>query len=54
MPLLAECARLGLERILAERRDAPYRSGTRSGWLKIKTPEWKAADRYRAKLYNKG
>ena len=52
--LLAECGRLGLERILAKPRDAPYRSGTRSGWLKIKTPEWKAANRYRAKLFDKG
>jgi ATP-dependent DNA ligase len=32
--LLAECARLGLEGIVAKRKDAPYRSGTRSGWIK--------------------
>jgi bifunctional non-homologous end joining protein LigD len=51
--LLAECARLGLEGIVAKRRDAPYRSGTRSGWIKVKTPEWKAANRYRAKLFQK-
>jgi bifunctional non-homologous end joining protein LigD len=42
--LLAECARLGLEGIVAKRRDAPYRSGTRSRWIKVKTPEWKAAN----------
>jgi bifunctional non-homologous end joining protein LigD len=52
--LLAECARLGLEGIVAKRKDAPYRSGTRSGWIKVKTPEWKAANRYRAKLFEKG
>jgi ATP-dependent DNA ligase len=51
--LLAECARLGLEGIVAKRRDAPYRSGTRSGWIKVKTPEWKAANQYRAKLFEK-
>src|SRR6516225_7757751 len=34
--LLAECARLGLEGIVAMRRDAPYRSGTRSGLIKVK------------------
>jgi bifunctional non-homologous end joining protein LigD len=51
--LLAECARLGLEGIVAKRSDAPYRSGTRSGWIKVKTPEWKAANRYRAKLFEK-
>ena len=37
--LLAECARLRLEGIVAKRRDAPYRSGTCSGWIKIKTLE---------------
>ena len=51
--LLAECARLGLEGIVAKRRDSPYRSGTRSGWIKVKTPEWKAANKYRAKLFEK-
>jgi bifunctional non-homologous end joining protein LigD len=51
--LLAKCARLGLEGIVAKRRDAPYRSGTRSGWIKVKTPEWKAANQYRAKLFAK-
>src|SRR5262249_50316338 len=40
--LLAECAHLGLEGIIAKRRDAPYRSGTRSGWIKVKTSEWRA------------
>jgi bifunctional non-homologous end joining protein LigD len=49
--LLAECARLGLEGIVAKRRDAPYRSGTRSGWIKVKTAEWKTANQYRAKLF---
>jgi bifunctional non-homologous end joining protein LigD len=51
--LLAEYARLGLEGIVAKRRDAPYWSGTRSGWIKVKTPEWKAANQYRAKLFAK-
>jgi bifunctional non-homologous end joining protein LigD len=49
--LLAECARLGLEGVVAKRKDAPYRSGTRSGWIKVKTEQWKAANRYRAKLF---
>ena len=51
--LLAECTRLGLEGIVAKRRDAPYQSGTRSGWIKGKTPEWKVANKYRAKLFEK-
>jgi bifunctional non-homologous end joining protein LigD len=51
--LLAECSRRGLEGIVAKRKDAPYRSGTRSGWIKVKTSEWKAANQYRAKLFEK-
>jgi bifunctional non-homologous end joining protein LigD len=51
--LLAECVRLGLEGIVAKRKDAPYRSGTRSGWIKVKTPEWKAVNQHRAKLFEK-
>jgi bifunctional non-homologous end joining protein LigD len=51
--LLAECVRLGLEGIVCKRKDAPYRSGSRSGWVKVKTEQWKAANRYRAKLFAK-
>ena len=42
-----------LEGIMAKRRDAPCRSDTRSGWIKAKTPEWKAANQYRARLFEK-
>jgi bifunctional non-homologous end joining protein LigD len=52
--LLAECSRRGLEGIVAKRKDAPYRPGTRSGWIKVKTSEWKAANEYRAKLFASG
>jgi bifunctional non-homologous end joining protein LigD len=51
--LLAECVRLGLEGIVCKRKDAPYRSGSRSGWIKVKTDQWKTANRYRAKLSEK-
>jgi bifunctional non-homologous end joining protein LigD len=51
--LLAKCVRLGLEGIVCKRKDAPYRSGTRSGWIKVKTEQWKAENRYRAKLFEK-
>jgi bifunctional non-homologous end joining protein LigD len=51
--LLAECSRRGLEGIVAKRKDAPYRSGPRSGWIKVKTPEWKVANKYCAKLFEK-
>jgi bifunctional non-homologous end joining protein LigD len=52
--LLAECARLGLEGIVAKRNDAPHRSGTRSGWIKVKTPEWKEANKFRREFFEKG
>jgi ATP-dependent DNA ligase len=38
--LLAECSRRGLKGIVAKRKEAPFRSGTRSGWIKVKTSEW--------------
>jgi hypothetical protein len=37
--------------IVAKRKDAPYRSDARSGWIKLKTAEWKAANQFRAKLF---
>jgi len=33
--------------------DSPYRPGTRSGWIKVKTERWKAANQYRVKLFDK-
>jgi bifunctional non-homologous end joining protein LigD len=51
--LLAECSHRGLAGIVAKRKDAPYRSGARSGWIKVKTAEWKAANKNRAKLFAK-
>jgi ATP-dependent DNA ligase len=35
----------GLEGIVSKRKDAPYRSGVRSGWVKVKTSTWRAANR---------
>jgi bifunctional non-homologous end joining protein LigD len=51
--LLAECSRRGLEGIVAKRKDAPCRSGTRSGWIKVKTAEWKATNRWRGEFFEK-
>ena len=51
--LLAECARLGIEGVVCKRKESAYRSGTRSGWIKVKTEQRKAANRYRAKLFEK-
>jgi bifunctional non-homologous end joining protein LigD len=51
--LLAECSRRGLEGIVAKRKDAPYRLGTRSGWVKVKTSEWSADNRWRSEFLEK-
>ena len=52
--LLAECARRGLEGIVSKRRASPYRSGSRSGWIKVKTEPWRAANRERWRMFEKG
>ena len=49
--LLAEAERLRLEGIVSKRRDAPYRSGTRCGWIKVKCPGWRLRNRDRWKLF---
>jgi bifunctional non-homologous end joining protein LigD len=51
--LLAECSRRGLEGIVCKRKDAPYRSGTRSGWVKVKTLEWRADNRWRGEFFER-
>jgi len=38
------CA-MGLEGIVAKRRDRPYRSGRRAGWIKVKNPQAPASTR---------
>jgi ATP-dependent DNA ligase len=46
-------SRRALEGIVAKRKDSLCRSGTRNGWIKVKTQEWKAANPYRARLFDK-
>ena len=40
-----------LEGIVSKKREAPYRSGPCREWRKIKTAEWKAANRERWRLF---
>jgi bifunctional non-homologous end joining protein LigD len=51
--LLTECARLGLEGIVCKRKASLYRSGTRSGWVKVKTAQWKTANRWRVEFFER-
>ena len=43
---------VGLDGIVCKRKDSPHRSGTRCGWIRVKTEQWKAANRFRAKLFD--
>jgi hypothetical protein len=48
--VFANACRMGLEGIVAKRRDRPYRSGRCADWVKVKNPEAPAA----GPLSNKG
>jgi bifunctional non-homologous end joining protein LigD len=43
--VFAHACKLGLEGIVAKRRDRPYRSGRSSDWIKVKNPDARAATR---------
>jgi bifunctional non-homologous end joining protein LigD len=45
--LLIACMDRGLEGVVSKRRNAPYRSGSRPEWTKIKCPGWTAQNRDR-------
>ena len=49
--LLRIAERHKLEGVVSKRRDAPYRSGPCRDWRKIKTAQWKAANRERWRLF---
>ena len=43
----------GLEGIVSKRKHAPYRSGSYSGWVKVKSPAWRIANAERWKFFEK-
>jgi ATP-dependent DNA ligase len=49
--LIAVADDLGLEGIVSKRLDAPYRSGRRPEWIKVKTETWRLANRERWRLF---
>jgi bifunctional non-homologous end joining protein LigD len=51
--LLHAASQNGLEGIVSKRRMARYVAGSASGWIKVKTDEWRAANRERYKLFEK-
>jgi hypothetical protein len=39
--------------VVSKRRDAPYRSGPKCGWVKVKTQAWREANRERWRLFER-
>lgn len=52
--LLRACAAHGLEGIVSKLREDKYRSGTNRSWIKVKTAEWREANRERWEMFAKG
>lgn len=51
--LLAECEKRRLEGVVAKRIEAPYRSGPRCGWVKLKTTTRREANAWRGEFFHK-
>src|SRR5262249_39233770 len=51
--LLAAADAMQLEGIVSKRRDGKYRSGTRSGWIKVKAAAWRETNRERGRLFER-
>ena len=51
--VLEHACKLSLEGIVSKRADAPYRSGKRPEWIKIKCPAWREANKERFEKMSK-
>ena len=51
--LLEAATKLGLEGVVSKKRGSAYRSGRRHEWVKIKSTEWRDANRERWKLFER-
>ena len=49
--LLGVAEKMGLEGIVSKKADQPYASGKNSGWIKVKTTSWGAANADRHELF---
>lgn len=50
---LAELESMAIEGIVSKQADAPYRSGTRCGWVKVKSESWRRRHADRGRLFAK-
>jgi bifunctional non-homologous end joining protein LigD len=51
--LLEAAGQMRLEGIVSKKRSAPYVGGANCGWIKVKTREWREANKERYKLFEK-
>jgi bifunctional non-homologous end joining protein LigD len=51
--LFRQCERLRLEGVVSKRKDAPYRSGRSTSWVKVKCQRWRETNRERYRLFEK-
>jgi bifunctional non-homologous end joining protein LigD len=51
--LLRAADLMKLEGIVSKRRDAPYRSGKKCAWIKVKCAAWRAANKERWRLFER-
>jgi hypothetical protein len=51
--LLEAAGQMRLEGIVSKKRSAPYVGGAGCGWIKVKTREWREANRERYKLFER-
>ena len=49
--LLKAADRMGLEGIVSKKAAAPYRSGSKCDWIKVKCPSWREANKERWRLF---
>jgi bifunctional non-homologous end joining protein LigD len=49
--LLEAANRMGLEGFVSKKANAPYRSGPKCDWIKVKAPSWREANRERWRLF---
>ena len=51
--LFTECAKRGLEGVVAKHGGSVYRSGRSTSWVKVKCQAWREANRYRHELFDR-
>ena len=52
--LLAVVSKQGLEGIVSKKAMQPYVSGKNAGWIKVKTRSWRAANKDRWEMFQRG